>query len=91
MGATEGEAQVTSSDRKEAMTLVRMASGTELRCQTTYEAMRNALASMSAQSRFLEIDREDGTPVLLNVANVDFIRDEYAEPPPPPPPLENEA
>jgi hypothetical protein len=56
------------------MTVLQLASGKEIRVPEAYGEIRALLERALAEDRLLELARADGTVVLINPRNVDYIQ-----------------
>jgi hypothetical protein len=65
------------------MTVLQLTSGKEIRIPETYEQTRALLEKALAEGKLLELARSDGTTVLINPNNVDYIQNTTGEGPGP--------
>ena len=65
------------------MTVLQLTSGKEVRVPETYEEIRGLLERALAENKLLELVRSDGTVVLINPNNVDYIQNTTGEGPGP--------
>lgn len=65
------------------MTVLQLTGGTEIQVPMAYEEIRGLLETAMAQGKLLELARGDGTIVLVNPNNVDYIQNGTGEGPGP--------
>lgn len=63
------------------MTLLQLTSGKEIHVPETYDEIRELLERALREGKLVELARSDGTVVLLNPKNVDYIQNTTAEGP----------
>lgn len=61
------------------MTVLQLTGGTEIQVPMTYEEIRGLLETAIAQGKLLELARGDGTVVLVNPHNVDYVQNGTGE------------
>jgi hypothetical protein len=65
------------------MTVLQLTGGKEIRVGRTYDEIRELLERALAENKLLELARDDGTVVLINPNNVDYIQNTTGEGPGP--------
>lgn len=65
------------------MTLLQLTSGKEIHVPETYDEIRALLERALREHKLLELARSDGTVVLINPKNVDYIQNTTGEGPGP--------
>jgi len=65
------------------MVVLQLTGGKEIRVDMTYEEIRGLLEDALAARKLLELKRSDGTKVLVNPNNVDYIQNSTGEGPGP--------
>lgn len=65
------------------MTVLQLTSGKEIRVPESYSEVRGLLEQALATRKLLELARSDGTVVLINPNNVDYIQNTADEGPGP--------
>lgn len=61
------------------MTVLQLTGGKEIRVPLSYEELRDLLEQALAAGKLLELARSDGTVVLINPNNVDYIQNAAGE------------
>jgi hypothetical protein len=56
------------------MTVLQLTDGKEVRVPESYAEVRGLLERALAENKLLELERSDGTVVLINPNNVDYIQ-----------------
>jgi hypothetical protein len=65
------------------LTVLQLTGGKEIRVPETYEEIRALLERALSEGKLLELARSDGTMILINPNNVDYIQNTTAEGPGP--------